>query len=418
MPTRQGTIALMGSGELTATMVEVHKTLLRQLGRAARAVFLDTPAGFQLNADDIALKAETYFKDRVQHPLQVASFKSAQPESDAGTQKAFARLQRADYVLIGPGSPTYALQQWQQSPVPHLLTQRIEAGACLVAASAAALTVGVQTLPVYEIYKVGMPVHWVPGLNILGHFGINLVVMPHWNNAEGGNHDTRYCFMGAPRLDKLESLLPSPTPILGLDEHTALIIDLANQEATIEGAGQVTLRYNGRDQRFDKGTPVPFSLLQGHFQSTPSATPQSGCPAPSKEARPIAPDNVWPTIHRLADSAKAALDQNQDEKVAGYLLELERHIWKFQNQLHENNEMGAARESLREVITILTAKMALRPSSCEACLAPVVEALLLLRQQFKAQQKWDAADAIRDCLQKADIIVEDRPEGSSWKTKK
>ena len=32
----------MGSGELTATMVEVHKGLLQQLPGTPRAVFLDT----------------------------------------------------------------------------------------------------------------------------------------------------------------------------------------------------------------------------------------------------------------------------------------------------------------------------------------------------------------------------------------
>ena len=41
-------VVLMGSGELTATMVEVHKELLKGLGASPQAVFIDTPAGFQL----------------------------------------------------------------------------------------------------------------------------------------------------------------------------------------------------------------------------------------------------------------------------------------------------------------------------------------------------------------------------------
>jgi hypothetical protein len=48
MPSGKGMIALMGSGELTATMVEVHKELLGRVAAVPRAVFLDTPAGFQL----------------------------------------------------------------------------------------------------------------------------------------------------------------------------------------------------------------------------------------------------------------------------------------------------------------------------------------------------------------------------------
>jgi len=42
-------------------MVEVHKDMLGRLGPNARVVFLDTPAGFQLNADQISAKASSIF---------------------------------------------------------------------------------------------------------------------------------------------------------------------------------------------------------------------------------------------------------------------------------------------------------------------------------------------------------------------
>ena len=98
--------------------------------------------------------------------------------------------------------------------MPEILTQCVTNGGCLVAASAAALTVGRLTLPVYEIYKVGHDLHWVEGMDILGQFGFDLVVIPHWNNAEGGTHDTRFCFMGEPRFRRLESLIPEEVPVL------------------------------------------------------------------------------------------------------------------------------------------------------------------------------------------------------------
>ena len=41
MAPEKGMIVLMGSGELTATMVEVHKELLRRFAPLAKAVFLD-----------------------------------------------------------------------------------------------------------------------------------------------------------------------------------------------------------------------------------------------------------------------------------------------------------------------------------------------------------------------------------------
>ena len=233
----KGKIVLMGSGELTATMVEVHKELLRETAVAPKAVFLDTPAGFQLNVDQISKKAQDYFQAHVQQILSIASFKSSESITPYAAEQAYPTLREADFVLIGPGSPTYAVSQWQQSAIPDILISRIKDGGCLVAASAAALTVGRFTLPVYEIYKVGQELHWVDGMDILKQFGFNLVVVPHWNNAEGGKHDTRFCFMGQPRFEQLASQLPQDVSILGLDEHTACILDFETDEAVIKGIG-------------------------------------------------------------------------------------------------------------------------------------------------------------------------------------
>ena len=30
--------------------------------------------------------------------------------------------------------------------------------------------------------------------------GLDAVVIPHFDNAEGGNHDTRFCYLGERRL--------------------------------------------------------------------------------------------------------------------------------------------------------------------------------------------------------------------------
>jgi peptidase E len=413
MPNTKGTIVLMGSGELTATMVEVHKALLRPFGKSATAAFVDTPAGFQLNVDHIYRKAAEYFDRRVRHSLKLASFKSASKSDAALAEPARTALRRADYVLIGPGSPTYALQQWQHSPLPGLMIDLVERGGCLVAASAAALTVGRTTLPVYEIYKVGQPVHWVDGLNLLGHFGFNLAVIPHWNNAEGGNHDTRFCFMGELRLAQLEEMLPDGTAILGVDEHTALIIDLEKSEAAINGVGQVTLRHLGREYRFRKGDPLPLSLLRGEYDISRSEIVPPTSHAPS-DAGQDQEDGPWAALHALAGDIREALDLHRDEGVAGRILELERTLWENQVKLNEINEMGAAREILREVISLMAAEMSRRPESPRNCMTPLVEGMIALREQFRSQKEWAAADAVRDALCKAGVTLSDTPGGTEW----
>ncbi len=415
MTGKRGILVLMGSGELTATMVEVHKALMRPFGTFGRAVFLDTPAGFQLNADHIFRKAAEYFKKRVQKELRLASFKSAQENGALAAEKTFAALREADYILIGPGSPTYAVAQWQRSPIPGLLARHIDKGGCLVAASAAALTMGRLTLPVYEIYKVGLELHWQQGLDILGHFGLNLVVFPHWNNAEGGNHDTRYCFMGAPRLGRLESLLPADAQILGLDEHTALVIDFERRCATIQGVGGITFRKAGRERVFRKGEQISWAVLSG--ESDPQTEP-----APSGPETAVAADAdalqssraMWRRLHAKADAVRTALDQGRDQFVVVGLLEMEELIWKVRDTLEEEDATGAAREIFRELLASLGSRFAGRPPNRETCLKPVVETLLDWRQQLRSQKKWAEADAIRNCLAQGGVLIEDTTAGAQW----
>src|SRR6185436_3065806 len=106
-------------------------------------------------------------------------------------------LLQAHLIFLGPGSPTYAVRQLEQTRAWHRLMARCRTGTTLVLASAAALAIGAYTLPVYEIYKVGEDLHWHRGLDFFGGLGLPLVFVPHWDNAEGGaDLDTSCCFMG------------------------------------------------------------------------------------------------------------------------------------------------------------------------------------------------------------------------------
>ena len=94
----------MGSGELTSTMVEVHKDLLARLGPAARAVFLDTPAGFQLNADQLSQKAVEYFKTHVHRELDIASLKAMTQAEPMALKKHFRRCGPQTLFSSGPAA--------------------------------------------------------------------------------------------------------------------------------------------------------------------------------------------------------------------------------------------------------------------------------------------------------------------------
>ena len=414
MSTVKGKIVLMGSGEMTATMVEVHKSLLNQLSGTPQASFLDTPAGFQLNVDQISQKAVEYFRIHVQHPLSISSFKSHETTTDFEAQQVFHILRDSKYILIGPGSPTYAVRQWKVSPVPEILTQCVTEGGCLVAASAAALTVGRFTLPVYEIYKVGQDLHWVDGIDIFGQLGFNLVVIPHWNNAEGGTHDTRFCFMGEPRFRKLESLIPENVPVFGLDEHTACILDFENKEAEVKGIGRVTLRTSNGEISFKTGDRFPLEIFHGEKVDdgwSPDRTEIRTKPKTYDHPQ----DSFWDKIHALEASFQNGLEKHDPKQSTNALLELDRTIWQAQQDLESEEVISQARDTLRDLIVLTGTELASSPGNQAESFAPLVEAFLELRQKYRASKQWTEADAIRDTLQSVGITVEDVESGSRWR---
>jgi len=265
---------------MSATMGKVHRAVMSKIAEPVRAVFLDTPAGFQLNADEISAKAAQYFKQRFKIDLSVASFKAIAAATPVEVDDALRKLRRANYIFAGPGSPTYAVRNWQKTPILEEMARRLATGAHLVFASAAAIAMGRYALPVYEIYKVGEEPHWVEGLDLLGSYGLELAIVSHWNNAEGGTHDTRYCFMGEPRFKHLEKSLPDSTTILGIDEYTACIVDLNSAECQVMGAGQVTIRHRGRETYHPAPTTFKLDQLKGAGLAGEQGYPFQTCAPP------------------------------------------------------------------------------------------------------------------------------------------
>jgi hypothetical protein len=412
MADQPGKIVLMGSGELTATMVEVHKGLLNAFAGAGQAVFLDTPAGFQLNVDQIASKAVDYFANHVRHPLSVASYKSHVDSNDYDRRQAAGLLRQADYILIGPGSPTYAVRQWEPSPVPDLLADCVVRGGTLVAASAAALTVGRFTLPVYEIYKVGQELHWVAGLDLLARFGLNLVVVPHWNNAEGGTHDTRFCFMGARRFEALEAMLPETRPILGLDEHTACILDLAAATAEVKGIGGVTLRTPQGAITYASGERFDLAVLR-EGRVAPARRANTPAPEPA-ETTGNAREAFWQQAHALEARFQEGLSSRDPRRATNALLEFDRLVWQAQHGVEGQEVVVQARDTLRDMIVVLGSQLGASAGLSAEDLAPLAETLLDLRRMLREARQWEAADLLRTALENVDIQVEDTPEGPRW----
>ena len=316
-------LVLIGSGETAPQMTRVHRSVIRRLagpsGAAAdvSAVVVDTPYGFQENADELSAHLVDYFGRRLGMRTGIASYRRGDVDI-LDRETALARVRDADFVFSGPGSPSYAIRQWQDSTFAELFSRRLHEGGALVFASAAALTLGRLTVPVYEIYKAGDDPHWLPGLDVLGSVGICAAVIPHFDNHEGSGHDTRFCFLGERRLRVLEEKLPDDVQILGIDEHTALLLDLDQHRAYVLGRGSVTLRRAGGSRGFAAGSELSIDELRTLSNGMPDANGESttrGLPAMADERasaalarRTLDLEKQISALSKRADRADALVD--------------------------------------------------------------------------------------------------------------
>ena len=408
-------LTIMGSGETSPTMTSVHVDLFARLGAPpVPAVMLDTPFGFQENAAEIAAKALTYFRENVQREISVASWRGDPWAAPGDHETMLARVREARYVFTGPGSPSYALRQWTGTALPVLLAEKLRDGGCLVFSSAAAATLGPLALPVYEVYKVGADPYWLTGLDLMAAVGVNAVVIPHYNNAEGGTHDTRHCYMGDRRLRILEDSLGEDTFVLGVDEHTACILDLDAETAVVRGNGAVILRRRGVEERIESGQTVPLEVIRaGRTASSPVAV---SSPPPNGH-HADAPASINPFMDGVEDHRRAfddALAAADVDSALTALLDLDTHLWSWSRDTFDSDDMNQARALQRSMLVRLADLARLGARDPRTLVAPFVESILSLRRSARADRRWSDADALRDALADLGVEIKDTPQGTDW----
>lgn len=390
-------------------MTSVHQDLIaRASDPQLNAILLDTPFGFQQNADEIAARIIAYFRQHVGCELGLASFRHSGRATALEVEQFLTRLGEANYIFAGPGSPTYALRHWGDIRVRGRLIEKVRQGGCLAFASAAAIGLGAYALPVYEIYKVGDDPSWTRGLDLLGEIGVRCAVIPHYNNREGGTHDTRFCYMGEPRLRLLESMLPNDVPILGVDEYTACLVDVEAQSVTVRGRGGVTIRHRGIERRWER-TTFPLCELQH-----PETAPVSISP------RPPEPDGngASPMLEQTRASGargRTALDRRDVDGVVAAILEMESVLREGIADIAGTNEQERVRVEMRHLIIRLgdLARDGGREEVRES-FAPLVDLLLSLRGEARREQRFNDADRIRAILAECGVQVQDTPSGTAW----
>ena len=426
-------LAIMGSGETAPTMVSTHRRLTSLLPSPVRAVVLDTPYGFQENAPELAQRAVDYFATSVNVDLRIAGLTRMQTNdhgesADAVTiEKGLRMIDDADYIFAGPGSPTYSLRQWNNTPLRAMLTRKLTTGGVVTFASAAALTLGRRTVPVYEIYKAGVDPYWLEGLDILGEFGIRATVIPHFDNAEGGHHDTRFCYLGERRLQVLERHFDDDEYVIGIDEHTGLVIDFDREVAEVVGNSTVTLRKNSQQRTFTKGDSIPLTELRQPSWMATTNTDQRSPRTPSDAsnirrsadgavdtAAELEPSSLGAAVDVHRAAFDTAVDQMDADAAVGAVLALESAIRAWSADTLQSPDRDRAVATLRLMISKLgeVATGGLRDPRAVA--EPFVSGFLAVRAVVRAEKRFDLSDLVRDQLLAAGIEVRDTKDGVEW----
>ncbi len=264
-----GTLALLGSGETSAQGRKIHDSLMVELGTVpVRVTMLETPAGFQPNAEMVYHKIGEFLEKSLQNFRPQVEYLQAYRKGsdfDPDGPAVAEHFVGARYIFSGPGSPTYAARNLQGTRALDCIVQAYREGATVMLASAAAIAAGSHTLRVYEIFKAGADLGWDDGLHLMPMLGLGIdpVIVTHWNNAEGGCGPRYNPLLHGPGTLRPPRRDASPgTPILGIDEHTACILEPSGSTFRVTGAGTATIMNGGNASIFSSGETFPLSLLK------------------------------------------------------------------------------------------------------------------------------------------------------------
>lgn len=260
-----GLICFFGSGELSPTGRRIHELLVRNFIPPINICLLETPTGYEDNPHVWYRKLEKMMLVGLRNYNPTINRIAALRKDEFGTnnEQILSPMKSAQYIHTGAGSPTYAVKHLRDSLALKIIRDQFKKGVSVSMASAATIAHGRLALPVYEIYFAGHDPVWTDGLDFLGDFGLELTFIPHWNNKEGGSEiDTRYCYMGQKRFDRLLEIMPIQTTIIGIDEQTAVLFDLNHNTAKIVGNGTVTVIKSQKQQVFNRNQIIDLEIFK------------------------------------------------------------------------------------------------------------------------------------------------------------
>ena len=213
--------------------------------------------------------------------------------------------------------------------------------------------------------------------------------------------------------------MPAGAFVMGIDSHTALVLDLDRATATVSGLGGLTIRADGRSTRFPGGTEIAIGALDEVVRRLVAGDPIDDVRAAAAAAdRDPATRPAVPLRDEMTDLEGAfigALERDEVREAVVALLELDTVIAGRVRAGEDSPDLDNAGATFRSLIVRLGERAATGARDPRPALDPFVTALLDLREAARARQDWATADLIRDRLGAAGVEIRDAPGGSTWR---
>jgi len=137
---------------------------------------------------------------------------------------------------------------------------------------------------------------------------------------------------------------------------------------------------------------------------------------PARNGSPQAdPDPLLEQVDVARQAFVGAMDDDFNTAQAmGHIFDLARAI----NQARDAGVSSEAFETAQDVFRELTGVLGFRldePAEAALDVAPFVDLLVSVRSELRAQKQWALADKIRTELSEMGVILEDGPDGTTWR---
>jgi hypothetical protein len=210
----------------------------------------------------------------------------------------------------------------------------------------------------------------------------------------------------------MEERLPPESFIIGVDEHTAVVLDLDARTATVVGNGTMTIRQHGHSIVHPSGDAVAFDALTAGVVDAPLAAVD--VPVLEESEEPThAGASLRADTDRIAADFERALQTADIDACVESILELEQTLLDWSADTLTSDEGDHARATLRQMVVKL-GDLARSVQGSNKAIAPLMDVLVAIRKQARDAKDFATSDQIRDQLGALDIEIRDTPDGAIW----